>query len=303
MAFPQIFSLSKKCILTLFFNFTDTIALGSPGSGKSTILNSLAGESFFKSGISIGNGLTSQLDEGYNQNGAFLDTPGLADEKLRASASKAICEGLKKEGHYQILFFATETNGRVVQQDAVTMKLILEAVPDIGKDYGIIVNKLSKGVLKKFKENFHDFLNVLFAGIPPSRRCSYNRVLFLGRVGELEDEDDVLVSSESLRSEKGMTLTYFVNNVVPTVYLKKENVNEIRIQDFSDMTRELERGAKEMQLKDMAWKEERRQYEELRMKESIDHQKKSQELQEEIQKEKEKIETYRLRQEELSLEN
>ena len=201
-----------------FFNFTDTIALGNPGSGKSTILNSLASHLFFKSGIpeKLGTGLTSQLDEGYNQYGRFLDTPGLADEKMRTAAGKAIYEGLKKDGHYQILFFVRETNGRVLQQDSTTINLILEAAPDIGENYGVIINMISKKALKKFKDNRkfqNEFLNVLFAGIPENRRCSYDKALFLGKVPELEDEDDVLVSSDCFLNQEGMTLTHFVNNV------------------------------------------------------------------------------------------
>ena len=54
-----------------------TIALGNPGSGKSTVLNSLAGECFFRSGLSFGKGLTSELCEGKNKLGIFLDTPGM----------------------------------------------------------------------------------------------------------------------------------------------------------------------------------------------------------------------------------
>ena len=286
--------------------FTDTLALGNPGSGKSTVLNSLAEEHFFKSGLSMGQGLTSELDEGSNKNGVFLDTPGLADEKLRNASGKAIYQALKKDGHYQILFFVTERNGRVLQQDATTIKLILEAAPDIGEAYGIIVNMLSNGVMKKFKENRtfkEDFLNILFAGITENRRCPYNRVHFLGKLQELEDEDDVLVSSEHFLNEEGMTLTHFVNNVVPTVNIRKENVSELRLQDFDKITRDLETVANEMQLKDMAWKEERRQYEEERIKKATEDQKKCQELKEEIQKEKEKLEALRLKQEVLSSED
>ena len=103
------------------------IAVGNPGSGKSTVLNSLAGVVLFKNGVNIGQGvsvtlpstnkfisplemqytqvsnnrphtitiagLTFQLDERENKNGHFLDTPGLADESLRKAAGQAISEG------------------------------------------------------------------------------------------------------------------------------------------------------------------------------------------------------------------
>ena len=73
--------------------------------------------------------------------------PGLSDETLRENASNAIQEGLKKYSCYRVLFFVTERNGRVLMQDTTTMKLILEASPDIGMNYGIIVNMLSKGTV------------------------------------------------------------------------------------------------------------------------------------------------------------
>ena len=56
---------------------TKIIAVGNPGAGKSSVLNSLSGENLFKSGLSIGKGLTYQLDERVNGNGHFLDTPGI----------------------------------------------------------------------------------------------------------------------------------------------------------------------------------------------------------------------------------
>ena len=74
-------------------------------------------------------GLTFQLDEGRNKNGYFLDTPGLADESLRRAAGHAISEGLRKGGTFIVLFFVTQEAGRVNQQDATTMRLVLEAAP------------------------------------------------------------------------------------------------------------------------------------------------------------------------------
>ena len=267
-------------------NDTMTIALGNPGSGKSTLLNSLAGKLLFKSGISVGIGLTDRLGVGKNDQGVYLDTPGLADESLRKVASKAICEGFKRDGHYHVLFFVSERNGRVLAQDTTTIKLVLDACPDIGTQYGIIVNKLSKKFLNNLKSHFHDFMNMLFSGIPEDRRCSYEKVLFLGNVSELEDEDDILLSSDELKSYDGVTLTNFVNNVVPAVSIKKENVKDIQDEDFNKINSDIEAMSRNIKEKDKAWKEERRIFDEQRVKEGIEYQRKFKELCNNIEKEK-----------------
>ena len=48
----------------------------------------------------------------------------------------------------------------------------------------------------------------------------------MGKLWELEDENDVLTFSDTLNeiNEKDMTLTHFVNNVVSTDHLKQENL-------------------------------------------------------------------------------
>ena len=56
---------------------TKIIAVGNPGVGKSCILNSLAGEKLFESGLSIGTGKTYELDIKRSKTGhQFIDTPG-----------------------------------------------------------------------------------------------------------------------------------------------------------------------------------------------------------------------------------
>ena len=86
--------------------------------------------------------------------------------------------------------------------------------------------------MKKLKQNSHEFLNILFAGIPENRRCSYEKVLFLGKLSDLDGEDDVLVSPNTFKNHEGLTLKSFVANVVPSVIIKKENVSDLPVKDF-----------------------------------------------------------------------
>ena len=149
------------------------IAIGNPGSGKSTFLNSLAGEKLFKSGVNIGSGLTFELDDKVNAKGHFMDTPGLADRKLRKAAGEAISEGLRKNGEYKVIFFVTQESGRVNAQDVTTMKLVLDAAPEIGQNYGVVVNKVKRKTIQRFKieDERMEFLLTLFEGISEENKC------------------------------------------------------------------------------------------------------------------------------------
>ena len=147
-----------------------------------------------------------------------------------------------------------------------------------------------EGVVKKLKQNSHEFLNILFAGIPENRRCSYEKVLFLRKVSDLDGEDDVLVTPDTLKNHEGLTLKSFVASVAPTVIIKRENVCDLPVEDFDKITCEIETMSRIMEEKDEAWKEERRFYEEQRMKEEIENQRKEKELLNEIEKMKAEIE-------------
>ena len=259
------------------------IAVGNPGAGKSALLNSLGGEVLFKSGVNFGGGITYKLDEKKNENGHFLDTPGLADEGLRKAAGEAISEGLRMGGQFKVLFFVTEQRGRVVQQDATTMQLVHEAAPEIKGHYGIIVNMVSKGVLKKLNQTempFFEFLNTLFAGMADENRCIYTNILFIGKVDDLEDEEDKLVSPETIVDANGVTLRNFIDNVVPALVINKENVSDVRIEKFKEMTNKMEKMAREIKLKDERWKEERRLFEQKRIQDATESKLKIEALQE-----------------------
>ena len=85
-----------------------------------------------------------------------------------------------------------------------TCLLVLEAAPEIGMDYGIIVNKVSQGVLKKLIGRKNDFINTLFAGIPQDKRCVYSNIFFLEKKRELEDEEDQFLSPDEFKNETGL---------------------------------------------------------------------------------------------------
>ena len=283
------------------------IAIGNPGAGKSALLNSLGGQLLFESGVNIGRGKTYRLDERKNERGHFLDTPGLADEELRKAAGKAISEGLRMGGQFKVLFFVTEQSGRVLLQDATTIQLIHDAAPEIGDEYGIIVNMVSKGVLKKLNETEakHEFLNILFSGIPEEKRCIYTNVLFVGKMENLEDEDNCVVPPETIidttnnssiapgmwwslwrcfmskigrGTPDGVTLTKFIYDVVPDIMISQEKVSDINVEKFNEITTKLEKMSVEMKDKDETWKAERRQFEMKRIKDAEEHKKKTEEL-------------------------
>ena len=119
------------------------------------------------------------------------------------------------------------------------MQLVHEAAPEIKSHYGIIVNMVSKGVLKKLNQTempFFDFLNTLFAGMADENRCIYSNIFVIGRVDDLEDEEDKVVPPETIVDSNGVTLRDFIENVVPALVIKKENVSEVRIEKFKEMT-------------------------------------------------------------------
>ena len=137
--------------------------IGNPGAGKSTLLNCLAGESLFQSGQSYGEGLTKDLGVRIHNGLKYFDTPGLADRVLRKEAGRAITEALREGGKYKILFFVRLESGRPVNEDITTMKLVLDAAPEIGKKYGVMIPKITPGVVERLKGN--EMWTSVYAGI------------------------------------------------------------------------------------------------------------------------------------------
>lgn len=157
-------------------------------------------EVLFESGISIGGGMTSQLQEKNLDEIIYLDTPGLEDKRLRKQAAEAITNGLRKNGMYKVFFVTTLESGRVRASDAATIRIVMDCAKEI-KHYGIIINKLSRNAYEKLKtdkaaqDNIIAQLKVMDQ---ETGRVTLPVPLFLPLINKLDDEDNALADVPDL---------------------------------------------------------------------------------------------------------
>ena len=239
------------------------IGIGNPGAGKSTLLNGLAGEFLFRSGVSLGAGLTYELDHKQNTAGLqFMDTPGLEDDTLRKQAAEAISQALRLGGNFKVLFVVTLQDGRVYPQDALMLKLVLDAAEEIKNDYGVIINKVKPVVYNMIKESEdaeHNRLKVLaslFGRIDEDRKSAF--VVVLPVVKELEEKDNMVPDLEiQLIDLKGFVAA------LPVVNLTRDKAKDIDVsrydelkQMIQDLLRQLDEDEEFLQLETEKLKEE-----------------------------------------------
>lgn len=102
--------------------------VGNPGTGKSTLLNSLVGRAVFKAGPSCGSSLTSTLQWYEHINYNYCDTLGLSDVSKMKQAAREIVEALKVGGLYKLVFVCTVESGRFRPGDVVTIQVVLDTI-------------------------------------------------------------------------------------------------------------------------------------------------------------------------------
>lgn len=211
-----------------------TIFVGNPGTGKSTLLNALAGSNVFKSGISFGRGMTSKIQEFKLEDGSLLvDTPGLSDVKLREQAGEEIYSCLSRgwDG-LRLIFVLTIEGGRVRPDDSTTISLILKSMDASPKvSFGIVINKLPEEELMFLQENENVRTLVgesLLSGT--ERTTTHFHVIMLSKA--LHGKNNASMPEETTANFKA-----FLKNV-PFVSLKSSHVS--KIEDFDKIKEKLE---------------------------------------------------------------
>jgi len=160
----------------------------------------------------------------------------LAHAKFRNAARDAIHAALNRKGEeFKILFLVTLQAGRIVDQDVATMQMVLASTPDITVQYGVIINKLTAGEMKKYNAN----------GVPENHMASLiacsdcgvrpkPEVWWIPRIDELEDAENMVVTLP-----RHLELIDWIATKVPTCTIKSE-VKKIDVEKFDQLKTMLE---------------------------------------------------------------
>jgi len=205
--------------------------IGNPGTGKSSLMNCYNKKLLFKSGISQnGNGVTFTLDIQECAGQKWMDTPGLADIKLRKAAAAAIDKALQEGGEFRLTFVMTHESGRIKTDDITTMTMVMQAcnsqVPQVGVDqYAILINKTKRKWLDKMDQQaLESWRESLKATLEGKGMPTTKFIHFAPEMDELEEENDKIVPLDGPTTE-------FINKL-PVLRIDPAKVDDVNADDF-----------------------------------------------------------------------
>ncbi|KAI0557692.1 P-loop containing nucleoside triphosphate hydrolase [Gracilaria domingensis] len=219
------------------YQSTRVILVGNPGVGKSMIQNSLLGKEVFKSGISLGGGLTKRTSSFDKGNMTFVDTPGLDDIYNRKTAAREISAALRGPAAVKVVFVATLEAGRVRPADVCTLQTILKAlrdvVGDMGNRYGLIVNKCEPSVAQQLRAK--DSLDLRRGVFGPFRAVEeVKHVEVIGFDGAARGKSGKLLRSEERDKVRNMI------ERTPSIHLPEKPLVRLNVETFEEETQQID---------------------------------------------------------------
>lgn len=199
------------------------IVFGYQGRGKSTLLNSVAGSIIFQSGPSSG-GLKKKVEEITVGNTTYCDAPGFEYQR-EEEWSEAITKLLHLGGTCKIVFvvklWTTVAGGWIEPIDYATMRVILDAAPEIGKSFGVILNRCSQEQINTLA-NSKGFAENTFKCIKPEHH--HRSIHLMKRYSDLENKNNCLIKGSEIED-----LKEFLENKVPTIELTRNRSNDVDV--------------------------------------------------------------------------
>lgn len=228
MGYDQIYNVIEQTFFNVLGMHNPKIVfIGYRQTGKSTLLNAAAGAIIFQSGPSS-TVLTEQVEQKTIKNTTYCDTPGF-DYWNPEKAGDAISKLLKEGGSCKILFVVnvdiTSCGGWITSTDSPIMRLILEAAPEIGNRYGIIVNNLSEEKIEALS-NLERFAKNIFSNIKPEQHSG--SIHFIKNDPDLKDKRNQLI-----KASERQDLNKFIDNEVPTIELTRNSSEDVKVDKFN----------------------------------------------------------------------
>ena len=205
--------------------------IGNPGSGKSTLINSLIGAPVAHAGQSAGGGLTKVFTSYAHRGYHYIDTPGLADVNIRDVAAIQIRDALKIGGKYRIFFVINLLNSRVKGEDVTTINTVMNAIVNPkNAGYNIVINRLTTKEKKFLLSDPAEMAQVYSALNSGSHKT--DSIWYINQDNEVCDDKTEFVSLD-------MMFRDFIYKNSRVIEINGKEVGQVDANEFEKIKKEL----------------------------------------------------------------